>query len=141
MKKLLILPVLSLILFSCGNTTEEDYKNMAQDSCDCVNKATAQLSPRMQDILNEFGGDQARMESMMAEYAMEDQAAAMEDAQKFQGAVINDFTTCLDGVQKKYSDKFTTDSDEEVQKKMLDILKDLDGCASSYGMVKMAIGM
>lgn len=152
MKTILFLSVFSLVLFSCENSTtekeaedteqstsEQDYKDMAQDACDCVNNATAQLSPRMQKILNEFDGDEEKMKQLMVDYTIDDQTAALEDAQKFQGPVIIDFTTCLDGVQKKYDDKFTTDSDDEIKQKMVDILKELEGCSSSYGMVKMAI--
>ena len=140
MKKLFILPLLSLVLFACDNTTDEDFEAFAKDACGCVNESTAQLSPEMLKILDEFGGDKVKMQEMMAEYAAENPTQAMEDASLMQGAVINDFTQCLDKVQKKYSDKYTSKTDEEVQEALLAALKEMDGCESSYGMVKMALG-
>ena len=52
MKKLFILlPALALSLFACNVAGDEDYKALAKDACDCVNKSTESLSPEMKKVI------------------------------------------------------------------------------------------
>jgi hypothetical protein len=141
MKKLLILPLLALTLFSCGSDSEEDFKALSQDACDCVNESTKELSPEMIKVLADSEGDQAKMEKLMGDYAEANPMQAMQDATLMQGEMINNMTTCLDGVQKKYADSFDGMTDKEVQEKMMEQLKGMEDCKSSYTLVKMAIGL
>lgn len=140
MKKLLILPALALMMFSCGTDTEENFKALSKDACDCVNKSTKELSPEMIKVLEDCEGDQAKMQELMGEYASDNPTQAMADATLMQGEMMNEMVTCLDGVQKEYADSFEGMSDTEVQEGMMEQLKVMDGCKSSYTLVKMAIG-
>lgn len=142
MKKLLILPALALMLFSCGGgDSEENFKALSKDACDCVNKSTEQLSPEMIKVLEDSDGDQQKMQELMGEYAAANPTQAMEDATLMQGDMMNTMVSCLDDVQKEYADSFEGLTDKEVQEKMLVELKSMDGCKSSYTLVKMAIGL
>jgi len=138
MKKLFILPLLSLTLFSCAG--DSDYENMAQDVCDCINKSSNDVSDRGMDIILESGGDQQKIMSGFQEYSTEDMAAAQADMQAFQ-KFGNDAGTCISNLESKYDDVYTTDNEEEVQNKMLEALKGLDGCDDSYKLLKMTLDM
>ncbi|GAB5416607.1 MAG: hypothetical protein Crog4KO_34310 [Crocinitomicaceae bacterium] len=140
MKKLFILPALALSLFACNVADDADYKALAKDACDCVNKSTDQLSPEMMQVIVDSEGDETKLQELMAAYASENPMQAMQDAQAMQGSMVTDITTCMEGLEKKYDDVYSTDSEAEIQKKILDELKAMDDCKSSYAFMKMGMG-
>jgi hypothetical protein len=139
MKKLLILPLLALSLFACNVADDADYAALAKDTCDCVNKSTEQLSPEMMQVIADSDGDQTKMQELMGVYASENPMQAMNDAQVMQGTMVQELTSCIDGLKSKYDDVYSTDSDEEVQDKILEELKSMDDCKSSYAFMKMGM--
>lgn len=139
MKKLLILPLLVVSLFACNVAGDADYAELAKDTCDCVNKSTEQISPEMLQVIVDSDGDQAKMQELMGEYASNNPTQAMQDAQLMQGAMVTDLTSCIEGLKSKYEDVYSTDSETEVQEKILKELKGMDDCKSAYAFMK--IGM
>ena len=142
MKQVIPFVIIVLVLVGCATTksrgTEEDFESMSMDICECVNKSTEQLSPEMRHILDNFGGDKGKMQEMMAAYASENPTQAMEDANMLQGAVINDFSSCIEGVEEKYANVYTDMSSEEILRKLVLILKEKEDCQSSYGLMRMS---
>ncbi|XOV66839.1 MAG: hypothetical protein ACFHU9_14530 [Fluviicola sp.] len=140
MKKLLILPVLAMALFACNMASDEDYKNMAQDVCDCINKSAGGVSDKGMDIILDSGGDQQKIMDGFQSYAMEDMAGATADMQAFE-KFGSEAGTCIENLKDKYDDVYTSDNEEEVQDKMLEAMKGLKGCGDSYKLLDMSLKM
>lgn len=139
MKKLLLLPALSLALFACNVAGDEDYEALAKDACGCINESTGELSDEMIKVIVDADGDQAKLEELMGEYMAADPSAAMKDVQAMQGSMVQDMTTCMEGLEKKYDDVYSTDSEEEVQKKIMEKLEAMDDCKSSVAIMKLGL--
>ncbi len=160
MKKILLLHILAFSLVACGDNGKTDetaadekdspekeevvdmaaqYESLAQDACDCVNESTAQLSPEMVQVIVDSEGDQTKLQELMAVFMSENPTQAMEDAQAMQGPMVTEITECMERVEKKYDDVYSTDSDTEIQQKILNELKAMDDCKSSYTFMKMGM--
>lgn len=155
MKKIFLIPVLVLGLFACGgesNTTEDktpeeeveevkepDYEALAKDACDCVNSSTDQLSPAIMKVIVDSGGDESKLEELMTVFAEEDPIQAMQDVQLMQGSMVQEITSCMDGLESKYADVYSLESEADIQEKLLAELKNMDGCTSSFVFMKMGM--
>jgi len=137
----LILPLLVMVvgLGSCNMANDDDYKNVADDMCNCVNKNVTGLSKEFKEIYSKYGaGDQATLEAKMQEYMMNDFEGAMKDMGQMEqvGAKIE---TCMKDSKKKYKELYTSDNEKEVQNKVLKELKDAKGCELSYALFSMGM--
>ena len=80
MKKFILpLLVMTVALGSCNMANEDDYKNLATDMCDCVNKNVTGLSPEVRDIYVKYAEDPNQMQTKMQEYYMNHMDAAAKD--------------------------------------------------------------
>lgn len=139
MKYSLLLSTLLLTLFACNMSDETDYKNLAKDTCDCVNLFTDDLSDEMMDILETSNGDEAKLEELMMSYMMKDAEAAMKDAETLQGSGTAEMTECMEKIEKKYDDVYTTLSEDEVVAKIMKELEKMDDCNRARIILKMGI--
>ncbi len=139
MKKILLLPALMITLFACNNASEEDFKNIAKDTCDCVNLVAKDLSPGMTAVIIEADGDQAKLQEGMMDLMLEDQATTMNDMNVLQGKAIKDMETCMTKLETKYDNVYTQLSEAEVLEKMMAELEKMSDCKSSTAIIKMGM--
>ena len=93
----------------------------------------------MKKVITDSDGDEAKFQKLMESYASENPMQAMQDAQAMQGAMSTEMISCLDGLKTKYDDLYTNDSETEVQNKLLEELKAMEDCKSSYVFMKMGM--
>src|SRR3989338_5563569 len=118
MKKLfyiLLAPVV-LSLGACNMADDSDYENMANDICDCVNKNTDGISEGMKTAIVDAVNSGKNVETAIQEIAMEDP-------------------------EKKYENVYSSDTEAEVQKKLVETLKKNKSCAFTYAMYKLGTQM
>lgn len=139
MKKFLILPAALFVLMSCNVAGDSDYEDMAKDACDCVNKSTKELSPEMIEVIISSEGDKDKLSEKMTAYAQDNPMQAMADATKMQNTMMPELTACMGTLEKKYKNVYTSESEAEVQVKLLEFMKKLEGCESSVAFIKMGI--
>ncbi len=142
MKKLfyiLIAPVV-LSLGSCNMADDSDYENMATDICDCVNKNTGGISEGMKTAIVDAVNSGKDVETAIQEVAMKDPAQAMKDAEEMMGLEAG-MTKCGEDLEKKYENVYSSDSEAEVQKKLVETLKKNKSCAFTYAMYKLGTQM
>ena len=139
MKKLLLLPALLITLIACNNASEEDFKNIAKDTCDCVNLVAKDLSPGMTKLIIDADGDQTKLEAGMMDLMLEDQETTMNDVNILQGKAIQDMETCMAKLEKKYDDVYTQLSETEILDKLMVELEKMSDCKSSVAIIKMGM--
>ncbi|ASS49355.1 MAG: hypothetical protein A3D31_03475 [Candidatus Fluviicola riflensis] len=142
MKKLfyiLLAPVV-LSLGACNMADDSDYENMANDICDCVNKNTDGISEGMKTAIVDAVNSGKNVETAIQEIAMEDPAQAMKDAEEMMGLEAG-MTKCGEDLEKKYENVYSSDTEAEVQKKLVETLKKNKSCAFTYAMYKLGTQM
>lgn len=139
MRKTLLLPALLITLLACDNSTDQDFKNIAKDTCDCVNILADDLSPGMIKLISESDGDEAKLEQGMMDLMLEDQETTMNDVNILQGNAAVEMESCMAKVEKKYDDVYTTLSENEVLEKIMVELKTMNGCESTVAIIKMGM--
>jgi len=128
MKKLLILPVLVMALFACNMASEEDYNNMAKDMCDCVEVSLEGMSDRGKQIMKDSDGDDTKMQQDFMTYMLEDSEGANSDMQVLT-KMESSLSGCAEKLEKKYDNVYSTESEDEVMKKLIAAVNNLDdGC-------------
>ena len=138
MKKLFILPLLGLTLFSCAG--DKDYENMAKDTCDCVNETTKDISERGMSIILGSDGDVSKMQQDLMQYASDDPTAASADATAMT-EFGTEFPACMEKLEKKYDNVYSAGSKEDVQNEVLSKLKGLDGCSDAAKLMEIGLKM
>ena len=139
MIKVLLLPALLMSILACDNSTEQDYKNMAKDTCDCVNLVAKDLSPGMIELISECDGDQMKLQEGMMDLMMEDPDATMNDVSILEGKATTDMEACMKKLETKYDDVYTTLSETEILEKIMVELKSMPDCKSSVAIIKMGM--
>ncbi|MDB2656458.1 hypothetical protein N9Y60_00225 [Crocinitomicaceae bacterium] len=135
MKKLLILPVLAMALFACNMASEEDYNNMAEDMCDCIEGSTKGMSDRGKQILGDSDGDATKLQQDLIAYMTEDPVGSAKDMEVM-AAMETDMVECSDKLEKKYDDVYTSESEDEIMKKLMEAVNNLDdGCKISKAIL------
>ncbi|MCR9172393.1 MAG: hypothetical protein NXI10_07885 [bacterium] len=138
MKNLLLLPLfLTATFFTCAGN--DPYKDAAKEMCGCVNESMSFLSERMIDIIVSSEGDQELMEAELEKYVEDDLEAAMQDVEVLQGPMLEDMTACFNRVSADYEDRFSEDSEEVAEEKLLEAMKGLDQCKSSVVFFKLGM--
>ena len=139
MKKFILpLLVMTVALGSCNMANDDDYKNLSKDMCDCVNKNGKDLSDGMRDVLIKSGKDGSQMETLMQEHFMKDPAAAAQDISALE-KIGTEMDACVADLEKKYDKIYTTDKEDEVKKKVLDILAKEKGCELTYALMQIGL--
>lgn len=140
MKITLLISTLLLILFACNMSSDEDFKAIAKDTCDCINVFTSKLSPEMMEIIESSNGDESKLEAAMMDYMTKDPVQGMKDVQVLQGGEnMQEMTACMEGIEKKYDNVYTTLSEDEILSKIIEQLKTMDDCKSTIAILKMGM--
>jgi hypothetical protein len=135
MKKLLILPVLAMALFACNIASEEDYDNMAKDMCDCIEGSMEGMSDRGKQIIGDSEGDATKLQEGLLSYMMEDSQAAQADIAVME-VMDAKMEACNDKLEKKYDNVYSSESEDEVLKKLIEAVNKLDdGCKASKALL------
>ena|SRR6218665_551298 len=138
MKKLILpLLVMTAALGSCNMANEDDYKNLATDMCDCVNKNVTGLSPEVRDIYVKYAEDPNEMQTKMQEYYMNHMDAAAKDMAAME-KVGENIDKCVEKLEKKYEDLYTSDDKKEVENKIVKILATEKGCELTHALFTIA---
>lgn len=138
MKKFIFpLFIMTLTLGSCNMANDDDYKNLAKDMCDCVNKHATGLSDGMRNVLIESGKDGADGAKLMEEYYKKDLEQGLKDQQALEKIGVES-DECITNLQKKYADINTNDSEAEVQNKLIAELKKQKGCELTHALIKIS---
>jgi hypothetical protein len=133
MKNIIYLGAIAgLILGSCA--TESDYKAMSDDMCNCMTKASAGIPADLQAAIVEGGKSGAGIEKVMTDYVSKDPSKGMAAATEFQNAATG-YEKCGTDIAKKYDQKRTTDSEQDVMKKLIKYMKENKSCAFVSAMV------
>lgn len=139
MKTTFLLSSLLLILFSCNFSTDEDFKAIAKDTCDCMSMFTDELSDEMKTILIETEGNEAAFDEAFDKYLEEKPMEGMKDAVALSGADSPEIMECIQKMEKKYENVYTTLSENEILEKVLAELEKMDGCDATAAIMKMGM--
>ncbi len=139
MKKFILpfVAVTALVLGSC-TAGDDDYKNMSADMCGCMTKASKEISPEMQTAIIEGNKSGKDINAVMADYMTKNLEGAMKDATAFQGAAAG-FDKCGKDLEKKYSNVYTKETENEAMKKLVTIMGEDKSCAFVHAMVQMGL--
>lgn len=141
MKKLFYFALpLALGLGACNMAGDEDYDNMANDICDCMNKNTASVSDGMKSAIIDAVSSGKNAEQAMQEIAMKDPEQAMKDGQAMIDAGPK-VETCITDLEKKYENVYSNETESEVEKRLLETLKKNKSCEWTYSLYKMSVDM
>lgn len=136
MKSLLFITTLLVGLSACNMADDGDYEGMASDMCGCFNDATAGLSDEARKIVEDAGKNDENAQDALMGYIENNPIEGMKDIEVLAGLEESDFMACLSELEKKYDDVYTTETEAEVQDKLIEVMKDVDGCALTYAFVK-----
>ncbi|MFN5984259.1 MAG: hypothetical protein ACK476_14095 [Fluviicola sp.] len=140
MKKIILpfIAITALSLGSCNTAGDEEYKNMSSDMCDCMTKASKDISPEMQKAVvdgNKAGKD---MTAIMTDYMAQNPEGVMNDVTAFQTAAVG-FEKCGKDLETKYKDVYTRESEDEAMKKLVKIMGEDKGCAFVHATVQLGL--
>lgn len=141
MKNILLIPVLALALVACNFASDEDYANLAQDTCDCLNQSTQGLSERARQLFIDAGGDVAQIEKGFKEYTEADPLAAMADAKVIQSLEESELKECLASVETKYDHLYSSESQDVIIEKILKYLDESDDCKFSASVMRAGLAL
>ena len=139
MKTTFLLTSLLLVLFSCNLSTDEDYQNMAKDTCECMSMLTDDLSDEMQTILIESDGNQAAFDAAFEKYMEDNLMEGLKDAQAMANIESPEVMECMERLEKKYDNVYTTLSETEVVQKVIDELDKMGDCKATVAILKMGL--
>ncbi|MDA9298887.1 hypothetical protein N9P79_00810 [Crocinitomicaceae bacterium] len=136
MKNLLFISTLLIGLSACDMADDSDYEGMASDLCGCFNEATAGLSDEGRKVIEDAGENGIDTQTALMEFTQEDPIQGMKDAQILQGLGDGDFMSCVNDLESKYNDVYTTGTEAEIQEKLIDAMKDVKKCKLTYAFMK-----
>ena len=121
----------SILVSSCNNMAgDDDYSNAAADICDCVNKATKNLSPEFKQLMENPNDQEA-----ITKWAEENPGEALESLASV-GDMQTNIESCMKNLETKYKDLYTNDSEKEVLNKLMDKLKENSSCRFTYKVMQ-----
>lgn len=141
MKALLFISTLCLGLAACNTANDSDYEAIASDLCDCFNESTVGLSDETKNALvaaDKNGGD---ILTAVTDHFMENPDLAVSD-----GAIITKAgeeleSTCLVELETKYDNVYSTENEQEIQKKLLEALAKKKGCEFTHSIMSLGLQM
>ena len=136
MKKYFYISMIACIsLASCNVAGKDDYANVAEDICGCVNTKSEDISQGMKTAIMDAVETGQDMESAVDAYATEnpDQAlkdglAMMELGERIEG--------CITELEVKYKDLYSSESDEEIERRLLEALEKNAKCKWTHALIK-----
>ncbi|MFM7662472.1 MAG: hypothetical protein ACKO6A_07395 [Bacteroidota bacterium] len=138
MKKALIFSATIAILSACNLAGDDDYKMVAKDLCDCTNKTSSGVSPKMKKAIIDVSKNGGSMEAAMQKMAEDDPTALMNDTEGLM-KYASDFEKCSKDLEKKYDKLKTLDDDKEIQDKFLKAFEGASNCELTTAMMKIGL--
>jgi hypothetical protein len=121
----------SILVSSCNNMAgDDDYSNAAADICDCVNKATQNLSPEFKRLMENPTDQEA-----ITKWAEENPEEALESLASV-GEMQTNIESCTKKIETKYKDVFKNESEKKALNKLMDKLKENSSCRFTYKVMK-----
>jgi len=130
----------ALVIGSCNLAGEDDYQNLANDMCGCVNESTNGLLPEFKDAIISSDGDMTKFQNSLAEFTQKNPEKAQQQAQEFM-EMGTKMQTCMKNLQTKYKDVYSHEKEEVIQQKMLDALKSNNDCKFTYSLMKIGLSL
>jgi len=138
MKKALIFVATIAVLYACNLAGDDDYKMIAKDLCDCTNKTSSGVSPKMKKAIIDASKNGGNMEESMKKMAEDDLTTLMNDTEGLM-KYSSDFEKCVKDLEKKYDKLKTMDGDKEIQDKFLKALEESSNCELTTAMMKIGL--
>jgi hypothetical protein len=139
MKKLLFIPVVLLGLSACNMASQDDYDAMASDMCGCFDEVKSELSEDAQNVIIDATNSGKDLEEAFAEYAEEKPMEALKDQMAIMKLGDASVMDCLDGLEKKYDDVYTSESETEIQDRIIKSLESMEGCELTLAIAKLGL--
>ena len=136
MKKLLLITTLLVGITACNIADDGDYNEMATDMCECFNEGLEGLSDGGKRAIVDAGKNDSDMQAALMEYGQEHTMEAMQDAKVLESLQDGNVMECVGGLEKKYEDVYSSDSDEVKQEKLVEAMKGIKICELTYALVK-----
>ena len=140
MKKLIFLVAVSSAVFltSFIDKSNPDYDEMAQDLCDCVNKSSTRISDELKKIIIRSELEGSDLETTLTNYIINDLNPDSAMVQVEALVELGDkMGVCSEELEKKYQHIYTTETESEVLRKTLAILKAKQGCEFTYAIMQI----
>lgn len=138
MKKHFYFVLLSVVsIGSCNLANDDDYANVAEDLCSCVNSKSEDISQGMKTALIEATEKNQSMTDAMETFTEQNPDMTANDliAISLLGEKIED---CNKDLEVKYKDVYTNESDYEIERRLLEALRENDNCKWTYSLIKIA---
>lgn len=139
MKKLIFIPAILIGLSACNMASQDDYEAMAKDMCGCFDGVKSELSQEAQDIIIESTNGGKDLEAAFADYATEKPMEALQDQMAMMKMGEGEVMDCINGLEQKYDDVYTNESEAEIQDKIIKALEALDGCELTLAIAKLGL--
>ncbi|MFZ9587936.1 MAG: hypothetical protein ACO29U_10075 [Crocinitomicaceae bacterium] len=139
MKKMfyLVLP-LALGFSACNMAGEQDYTNLSNDMCDCMNQSTTEVSAQTKEAIIGAMESGKSIDVAMTELAEKDPMQAITDGQHLMEAGPK-FEKCFASMEKKYDELYTTETEQQIMDKLLETLKNNQSCKWTYALVELGM--
>ncbi|MFM7725983.1 MAG: hypothetical protein ACKO7B_04725, partial [Flavobacteriales bacterium] len=122
-------------LASCNVADKDDYARVAEDICGCVNSKSEDISQGMKTAVIDAVENNQEIEASIDAFAEEnpDQAlkdglAMMELGERIEG--------CIADLETKYKDLYSNESDEEIERRLLEALRKNKECKWTHALIK-----
>ncbi|MCR9172391.1 MAG: hypothetical protein NXI10_07875 [bacterium] len=141
MKKLLLLPLLGSLLLGCNFASDDDYDNMAEEMCDCWQSINDNVSRDFKTAMVEAADEGEDLQVTMQRFQATYPRVAQNDLNAIAEIESADFNNCLTDIETKYNEVYSTDSEEQRQKKLLSFIKKKKNCEVLYAFAKYEMYM
>lgn len=129
----------SVLLTSFLDKSEPDFNEMAQDICNCVNESSDGISDKLKTLIIQSEKDGTDLEIALQNYLIEDESdAATEDVRNLDELGDN-MEICAAQIEEKYSTVFSSQSEEQIIKNLIGILKGKQGCEFTYALIQLGV--
>lgn len=125
-------------LVSCSIARESDYENAANDLCNCINKNSDGISESTKSSIISLSKSDGSMEDVFAKMTINDPELIIKDGEALMQLGVK-IEGCGKEIEKKYDNIYTNESDEEIQKRFLEILGENGNCEWTYALVKLGL--
>ncbi len=126
----------SVIVTSCNMADDSDYNAMADDMCGCVNDSSKEISNEMKTAIIKAVDENKDIQVAISEVMVSNPEQGMKDVNAIV-ALGKNMEVCSKDLEKKYNSVYSTDSEEKVVKKLLEIIKTKKGGEFAYALMKL----
>lgn len=120
---------------SCNLADKDDYANVAEDMCSCLNSKSEDISQGMKTAIIDAVEKNQTIEHAMEAYALQN-PDSMENDIIAMAQLGESFEACGVDLEVKYKDLYTNDSDKEIQRRLLEALNKNQKCKWTAAITK-----